>query len=78
MNWLPSLSYLLGVRKPRPDAFERTLDTLGLAAREVLFIDDQPDNVAAARELGLHAHRFSGADRLRAELDAAGLLPSAG
>ncbi|ABF45411.1 HAD-superfamily hydrolase subfamily IA, variant 3 [Deinococcus geothermalis DSM 11300] len=44
-----------GVHKPEPGAFEYALTRLGLPAETVLFVDDRPENVAAARALGLQA-----------------------
>ena len=45
-------SCLEGVRKPNRAIFDLALARLGLAAHEVLFIDDSPDIVDAARGLG--------------------------
>ncbi|HYF76952.1 MAG TPA: HAD family phosphatase [Symbiobacteriaceae bacterium] len=42
-----------GRRKPEPEAFQLVLDGLGLAADEVLFIDDVAPYVEAARQVGL-------------------------
>jgi HAD superfamily hydrolase (TIGR01509 family) len=61
-------SFHLGVRKPEPAFFHRLLDELGLAPLQVLFVDDRQENVAAARDAGLAAHRFVGAGELRAWL----------
>ncbi len=47
-----------GVLKPHPDAYEIALAELGVSAHDVLFVDDQPLNVAAARAAGLHAIGF--------------------
>ncbi|MEW6422840.1 MAG: HAD family phosphatase [Deinococcota bacterium] len=44
-----------GVHKPEPGAFEYALTRLGLPAEAVLFVDDRPENVAAARALGMRA-----------------------
>lgn len=43
----------VGMRKPEPEIFERTLAQLGLAAGECVFVDDIPANVAAAARLGM-------------------------
>jgi putative hydrolase of the HAD superfamily len=48
-------SCALGVRKPDPAFFETMLRELALPASEVLFLDDHPGNVEAARSIGLHA-----------------------
>jgi 2-haloacid dehalogenase len=63
--------------KPKPEIFQHLLETYGLAAPEVFFVDDFEPNIVAARELGMYAHHFHGADALRADLEAHGLLDRA-
>ena len=63
----------LGARKPDPRFYRRLLDTLGLEAGEVAFVDDREVNVAAAGEVGLFAHRFRDADDLRRWLHGLGI-----
>lgn len=46
------LSNETGLRKPDRAAFEHVLTEVGLAAGEMLFVDDDPVNVAAAASLG--------------------------
>lgn len=53
-----------GMVKPDPAIFRVLLDRNGLAAADCLFIDDNPDNVAAARDLGMGAHLFERPDAL--------------
>ncbi|MFP4635363.1 MAG: HAD-IA family hydrolase [Nitriliruptoraceae bacterium] len=65
----------LGVRKPDPAFYRGLLAQLELPPQRVLFVDDRPPNVAAARELGLLAHRFTDAATLRALLGDHGVLP---
>jgi HAD superfamily hydrolase (TIGR01509 family) len=68
----------LGARKPDPAFFEALLGALDLPASAVLFVDDREENVTAARTAGLAAHRFRGADELRAWLVGHGVaLPEA-
>lgn len=50
------LSHDLGHRKPEPQIYQKVLQELKLEANSVLFIDDAEDNIASARNLGLHAH----------------------
>ena len=45
--------------------------------RWILFIDDRPENIAGAKDAGLAAIRFSGADALRLELDNLGIMKEA-
>ncbi|MEU9289761.1 HAD family phosphatase [Streptomyces sp. NPDC048275] len=53
-------SYRLGHRKPDPAAFDAASKRLGASPDEVLFIDDSPANIEAARTLGWTALRFRG------------------
>jgi len=48
-----------GVKKPGNEAFLLALDRMGLSPEEVLFVDDNPDNVEAARRLGFKTHLFT-------------------
>lgn len=57
-----------GVRKPDARAYLLPLERLEREPHEVLFVDDREKNCAAARECGLHAHRFTDAASLRESL----------
>ncbi|MCU0496528.1 MAG: HAD family phosphatase [Anaerolineae bacterium] len=48
------ISALIGVMKPAPPAYQYVLTALGRPAQETIFIDDMPDNIAAAQALGIH------------------------
>jgi putative hydrolase of the HAD superfamily len=48
---------LLGILKPDPRAFGRAAGELGLAASQIVFLDDMPANVEGARQAGLIAVR---------------------
>jgi HAD superfamily hydrolase (TIGR01509 family) len=52
-------SHEIGVVKPDPRAFEIALAAMATAADRVLFVDDVPANIEAARALGMHAHRHT-------------------
>ena len=69
------ISGLEGVIKPDPEYFQRALERLGLQPDEVVFIDDRPDNTAAAVALGIPAVVFTSPEALRGELVEWGLLP---
>jgi epoxide hydrolase-like predicted phosphatase len=58
-----------GLVKPDPTVFQVTLERLGIKPEEAVFIDDDPDNVAAARKHGLRAILFTGADLLAEALE---------
>jgi HAD superfamily hydrolase (TIGR01509 family) len=43
----------LGLRKPSPDIYRHAIDRLGVAPPEIVFVDDRPRNLDAARDVGL-------------------------
>lgn len=47
------ISSELGMRKPQPDIYLHAASLLGVAPHEVVFVDDMPDNVAGAIEVGM-------------------------
>lgn len=61
-------SHEIGVAKPERQAFELTLEVLGVPASRVLFIDDQERNTKAAEELGIQSLTFVGALDLQRNL----------
>jgi len=58
----------LGVAKPDARYFERVADELGRQASELLFFDDHPGNVDAARSGGWNAEQFTDVDKLTTDL----------
>ena len=54
--------------KPDPAIYKHLVEKTGIVPSESVFIDDLTKNVVAARECGLHAIQFRGADACRAEL----------
>jgi 2-haloacid dehalogenase len=70
MEWFDGhvISGLEGVAKPDRRIFEILLSRHGLRPQATVFIDDQPRNVDAARDLGLVALHFSSAAQLRDDL----------
>jgi HAD superfamily hydrolase (TIGR01509 family) len=58
-----------GVAKPDPAAFQLTLDRLGIAPSEAVFIDDTLGHVGAARRLGMYAIHYTLATDLAAKLN---------
>jgi len=59
--------------KPDPAIYRVLLDRNGLTPETCLFVDDMPENVEAARALGMKAHRFVTPQAFAAELAAHGL-----
>lgn len=52
------VSFLLGVRKPHPDAFRRALEVYGADADDAFFVDDSAQNLAGAASIGITTHHF--------------------
>ena len=67
------LSCEIGMEKPDPKIYELLIKKLNLPANEIVFIDDKPENVQAAKEVGLDAIVFESQSQLRAELNARGV-----
>jgi FMN phosphatase YigB (HAD superfamily) len=62
------------VRLNKPDAaiYRHSLDALGAAAAETLFVDDLEANVDGARAVGIHSIRFQTVGQFNDELAALG------
>ena len=58
--------------KPEPEIFLHLLTRYGLAARETVFIDDQPVNVVGAEAVGMRGIWFTNAQDCRIQMN--GLL----
>jgi len=59
----------VGMRKPEPEIFTHTLELLGLAASECVFVDDLRHNVDAAVVLGFVGVRHVSYEQTARELD---------
>jgi len=58
----------LKLAKPDPECFRAALAVLPAGPADVIFLDDRPDNVAAAAALGIRSARFTDATAARADL----------
>jgi HAD superfamily hydrolase (TIGR01509 family) len=59
-----------GIAKPDLAFYRRMVERLKAPAAECLFIDDNPENLDAARLAGMQALLFQGAEKLKRDLDA--------
>ncbi len=66
-------SCVTGRRKPEPGAYRLALGVLRRRPDEVVFVDDRPENLAPARELGMHVIHFQTPAGLREDLQGAGV-----
>lgn len=53
----------LGVTKKEPDAYKRITDIVGKKPEEILFVDDSPENLGAAKSSGLQVMHYIDNDR---------------
>ncbi|WP_270087059.1 HAD family hydrolase [Sphingobacterium sp. SYP-B4668] len=67
-------SHLMKMRKPNADIFRYVLDTHALDPSETLFIDDSPQHLKTAAEVGLHTRLLTQPDTLAQMLKREGIL----
>lgn len=67
-------SHLMKMRKPDPEIFEYVLKEHQLVPAETLFIDDSPQHLKTAANLGLHTHLLTGDESLESFLYSSGIL----
>jgi len=77
-GWLAHLQQLtwsceLGICKPDPAIYLHTCEQLKVAPQKALFLDDLPENIAAAADVGLYAIQFHNIEQLRLDLASCGL-----
>jgi putative hydrolase of the HAD superfamily len=69
-----AFSCYLGAAKPEPACYQAVLGLLGAQPADVIFLDDRPENVAAAVALGIRGVHFSTPERARTALGARGVV----
>jgi len=67
------VSYEMGSRKPEPACYQAVIDYLALSPEQIVFIDDKPKNVAAARLLGMQGVVAVDAEQIARDLDRLGV-----
>lgn len=67
-------SCAVGLSKPSPAIYQAALAALGMDANRAVYIDDVEEFAEAARELGLDAIRFEGAEQLTVALSQRSLI----
>lgn len=75
MAWFDGhvISGIEGIAKPEQQIFQLLLQRYALEPAEIVFVDDSPRNVEAARALGMNAVLYTTAAQLRRELQALGI-----
>ena len=67
-------SHLVGKRKPEAAFFQQILDENQLNPAETLFIDDSPQHLATAQQLGIQTYLMKAPDTLQQFFERNGLL----
>ena len=65
----------LGILKPEPEIFQVLEEQTGHTGDSLIFVDDKPENIAAAAARGWRTHLFEHAEGWADTLVAEGLLP---
>ena len=68
------LSYESGLLKPDQESFLQVTECYACRAEEILFFDDNPLNIEAARNAGMTSVRIQGPDELEAGLIASAII----
>jgi putative hydrolase of the HAD superfamily len=68
------LSYETGLTKPDREAFELVVNTYNCKPCEILFFDDSPLNIAAAKDYGMQAVLAIGINAVSQTLEERGVL----
>ena len=68
------LSHEIGYRKPDPRAWQHVLKALGCRPDQITFLDDNPECIEAARDLGMRSHLVKGKEALERCLSDEGYL----
>lgn len=67
-------SHRVGLAKPDHEIYRRLLEQIQADPGDVIYTDDLPANVAAAKQVGMRAYVFEGAAKLERQLEGDGLL----
>lgn len=68
-------SHEAGMKKPLKEFFMLGLEKMGgIKPEECVFIDDQDNNIDAAKEIGFVAVKFENAEKLRKDLEELGVI----
>ena len=62
------LSYEMGLRKPDPKIYKSIIEYIKLPAQNIIYTDDRPELIEAAKKLHIDAFVFKNVDSLREEL----------
>ncbi|MFM2093014.1 MAG: Alpha-D-glucose-phosphate phosphatase YihX [Planctomycetota bacterium] len=69
-----ALSFRIGAMKPEPKIYQQALAMVGVPGEQVFFVDDRPENVRGAVEMGIDAVQFHSLELLLTDLRARDLV----
>lgn len=67
-------SHRVGMRKPDPRIYELVLAKASVPASQCVYVDDKPQMLQSAEDLGMRVIAFSDPERLERELETLGLV----
>ncbi len=60
-------SYEVGLRKPHPLIYQKTLEILNVLAQDTFYTDDRAELVEKAKDLGIKSFHFQNIEKLKAD-----------
>ncbi len=66
-------SHEVGLKKPNPLIYKKTIEALGVLPSEAFYTDDRPELVESAKGLGIRGFVFKGVEQLKRDLLGAGV-----
>jgi putative hydrolase of the HAD superfamily len=70
-----TFSYELLSAKPEPAIYRHAIEGQNVTPEETLFLDDRPENIAGARDLGMNAELYESWEKFAPEVPARYTLP---
>ncbi|MBQ3834354.1 MAG: HAD family phosphatase [Elusimicrobia bacterium] len=67
------LSYKMDTRKPEKEIYKKVIDFHNVSPENIFFTDDVSANIEMAKEQGINAFLFEGADKLKKDLQSFGI-----
>ncbi|MBC7863822.1 MAG: HAD family phosphatase [Bacteroidia bacterium] len=67
-------SHELKMRKPEKEIYQAAIDFLGMNPQEIIFLDDLPENIKAANEMGITGIQVFSFEQMKGELKERGVL----
>jgi putative hydrolase of the HAD superfamily len=66
-------SYELGLIKPNPRIYQKTLEIINTEPCETFYVDDRPELISEAEKLGIRSFVYKGIEQLKKDLASCGV-----